>query len=97
MYLLIDIFACFPIDIKNTSRASIKHGELLPPDHIPGAHVEQDGHINKDYHHEVFLGEYIFDFLVVSITFGNLDQLQDRLRMMAGLTRYDSSTLWRCE
>ena len=59
MYLLIDIYACFPIDIKNTSRAAIKHGELLPPDHVPGAHVEQDGHINKDYHHEVFLGEYL--------------------------------------
>ena len=59
MYLLIDIYACFPIDIKNTSRAAIKHGELLPPDHVPGAHVEQDGHINKDYHHEVFLGEYV--------------------------------------
>ena len=59
MYLLIDIYPCFPIDIKNTSRAAIKHGELLPPDHVPGAHVEQDGHINKDYHHEVFLGEYL--------------------------------------
>ena len=65
IYLLIDIFACFPIDIKNTSRAAIKHGELLPPDHILGAHVEQDGHINKDYHHEVFLGEYLIFFSLV--------------------------------
>ena len=44
--------------LRNATREEIKRGDLLPPDHVAGAHMEQDGHINKDYHHEVFLGLY---------------------------------------
>jgi len=60
-----------PIIIKiNGTNSDIKHRELLPPDHIPGAHLEQDGHINKDYHHEVFLGNLLKDG---SLNWDNLD------------------------
>ena len=42
--------------LKNATREEIKRKDLLPPDHVRGAHLEQDGHINKEYHHEAFLG-----------------------------------------
>ncbi|TRZ08601.1 hypothetical protein HGM15179_018504, partial [Zosterops borbonicus] len=31
--------------------------ELLPPDHLNGVKMELDGHLNRDFHHEVFLGK----------------------------------------
>ncbi|XP_059231147.1 45 kDa calcium-binding protein isoform X2 [Mustela nigripes] len=31
--------------------------ELLPPDHLNGVKLEMDGHLNKDFHQEVFLGK----------------------------------------
>ncbi|NWR41737.1 CAB45 protein, partial [Regulus satrapa] len=30
--------------------------ELLPPDHLSALRLERDGHLNRDFHHEVFLG-----------------------------------------
>ena len=57
LLLLFHFAHSLPI-LSNATREEIKHGDLLPPDHIVGAHMEQDGHINKDYHHEVFLGAY---------------------------------------
>ncbi|XP_062363648.1 45 kDa calcium-binding protein [Cinclus cinclus] len=30
--------------------------ELLPPDHLNGVKMELDGHLNRDFHQEVFLG-----------------------------------------
>ena len=57
LQLLFQLSNSHPI-LSNATREEIKRGDLLPPDHIAGAHMEQDGHINKDYHHEVFLGVY---------------------------------------
>ncbi|XP_037684669.1 45 kDa calcium-binding protein [Choloepus didactylus] len=31
--------------------------ELRPPDHLNGVRLEADGHLNKDFHQEVFLGK----------------------------------------
>ncbi|RMB91601.1 hypothetical protein DUI87_31830 [Hirundo rustica rustica] len=31
--------------------------ELLPPDHLNGVKMEMDGHLNKEFHQEVFLGK----------------------------------------
>ncbi|XP_054577389.1 45 kDa calcium-binding protein isoform X2 [Eptesicus fuscus] len=31
--------------------------EILPPDHLNGVKLEMDGHLNKDFHQEVFLGK----------------------------------------
>lgn len=55
LQLLFHLANSLPI-LSNATREEIKRGDLLPPDHIAGAHMEQDGHINKEYHHEVFLG-----------------------------------------
>jgi len=51
--------------LKNATREEIKRKDLLPPDHIPGAHLEQDGHINKEYHHEAFLGKNFLLFMLI--------------------------------
>ena len=57
--LLIEIH-CKPV---NRSRifdlSSVKHKEFLPPDHIKGLKLERDGHVNKNFHHEAFLGEMV--------------------------------------
>lgn len=58
LFLLHSVFL-IPIPIKNITWSDIKNKDLLPADHVPGAHVEQDGDINKDYHHEAFLGTLI--------------------------------------
>ncbi|KAF3820442.1 hypothetical protein GH733_015951 [Mirounga leonina] len=36
--------------------------EILPPDHLNGVKLEMDGHLNKDFHQEVFLGKDIDGF-----------------------------------
>ena len=39
-----------------------EENEILPPDHLNGAKLEMDGQLNKDFHHEVFLGKDMDDF-----------------------------------
>lgn len=36
--------------------------EILPPDHLNAVKMELDGHLNKDFHQEVFLGKDMEDF-----------------------------------
>ncbi|KAF6737096.1 45 kDa calcium-binding protein [Oryzias melastigma] len=36
--------------------------EILPPDHLNGLKMERDGHLNKDFHQEVFLGKDMEEF-----------------------------------
>ena len=62
------IFAAPPRNVvemnENADKEIIKQAEKLseddlkPPDHIDGLKLEQDGHINKDYKKEIFLGEH---------------------------------------
>ncbi|XP_065061600.1 45 kDa calcium-binding protein-like [Rhopilema esculentum] len=56
--------------IANISRDDIKHKEMLPPDHIAGSHMEHDGDINKDFHHEAFLGTLVKEG---KLDFSNMD------------------------
>ena len=56
--------------IANISRDDIKHKEMLPPDHIAGGHMEHDGDINKDFHHEAFLGTLVKEG---KLDFSNMD------------------------
>ncbi|KAK3701375.1 hypothetical protein QZH41_008744, partial [Actinostola sp. cb2023] len=42
-------------------RHMIKNKDLLPPDHLEGSKLERDGDLNKDFHHEAFLGKLIKD------------------------------------
>ncbi|XP_021511770.1 45 kDa calcium-binding protein isoform X2 [Meriones unguiculatus] len=34
-----------------------EENEIIPPDHLNGVKLEMDGHLNKDFHQEVFLGK----------------------------------------
>ena len=37
---------------------NIKAEKLEPVDHMDAVKIEQDGHINKDFHKEAFIGEH---------------------------------------
>ncbi|KAK3547522.1 hypothetical protein QTP86_021500 [Hemibagrus guttatus] len=39
-----------------------EENEILPPDHLNGVKMEMDGHLNKDFHQEVFLGKEMEEF-----------------------------------
>lgn len=56
--------------IANISRDDIKHKDMLPPDHVAGAHMEHDGDLNKDFHHEAFLGTLVKEG---KLQFDNMD------------------------
>ncbi|XP_012589998.1 PREDICTED: 45 kDa calcium-binding protein [Condylura cristata] len=38
-------------------RVGNRENEILPPDHLNGVKLEMDGHLNKGFHQEVFLGK----------------------------------------
>ncbi|XP_005404308.1 PREDICTED: 45 kDa calcium-binding protein isoform X2 [Chinchilla lanigera] len=42
--------------------ANREEKDLLPPDHLNGVKLEMDGHLNKDFHQEVFLGKDVGGF-----------------------------------
>lgn len=42
--------------------ASKDENEILPPDHLNAVKLELDGHLNKDFHQEVFLGKDMEEF-----------------------------------
>lgn len=47
---------------KDKSPATKDENEILPADHLNGVKMELDGHLNKDFHQEVFLGKEIEEF-----------------------------------
>ncbi|XP_051915486.1 45 kDa calcium-binding protein [Hippocampus zosterae] len=47
---------------KDKSAANKDDNEILPPDHLNGMKMELDGHLNKDFHQEVFLGKDMEEF-----------------------------------
>lgn len=47
---------------KDKYPANKDENEILPPDHLNGVKMEMDGHLNKDFHQEVFLGKEIEEF-----------------------------------
>lgn len=44
--------------VEQSISNSINAEKLLPPDHVDAVKFEKDGHINKDFHKEVFLGNH---------------------------------------
>ena len=48
--------------LKDKNPNSKEENEILPPDHLNGVKLEMDGHINKDFHQEVFLGKDMEEF-----------------------------------
>lgn len=56
--LLMDVSARPANHSSARERAGTKdEPEILPPDHLNGVKLEMDGHLNKDFHQEVFLGK----------------------------------------
>lgn len=47
---------------KEKAPVSKDENEILPPDHLNGVKMEMDGHLNKDFHQEVFLGKDMEEF-----------------------------------
>ena len=47
---------------KERPPATKDENEILPPDHLNGVKMEMDGHLNKDFHQEVFLGKEMEEF-----------------------------------
>ncbi|XP_068160541.1 45 kDa calcium-binding protein [Antennarius striatus] len=47
---------------KDKSASNKDENEILPPDHLNGVKMELDGHLNKDFHQEVFLGKDMEEF-----------------------------------
>lgn len=47
---------------KDKSPFNKDENEILPPDHLNGVKLEMDGHLNKDFHQEVFLGKEMEEF-----------------------------------
>lgn len=48
--------------LKDKNPSSKEENEILPPDHLNGVKMEMDGHLNKDFHQEVFLGKDMEEF-----------------------------------
>lgn len=90
IFLLMDVYArpannsalkLKPVDNKDEN-------EILPPDHLNGVKMEMDGHLNKDFHQEVFLGKEMEQFdedsepqrnrRKLMLIFGKVDVNRDR-------------------
>lgn len=61
--VLLPICISKPVNISRTLTTDDAHEkklkETLLEDHIKGLKLERDGHVNKDYHHEAFLGKLV--------------------------------------
>nr|XP_013811501.1 PREDICTED: 45 kDa calcium-binding protein [Apteryx mantelli mantelli] len=64
VFLLMDVYA------RPANNSALKEklvdtkdeNEILPPDHLNGVKMEMDGHLNKEFHQEVFLGKEMEEF-----------------------------------
>lgn len=63
-----------PLNISRTlslgKENDTKRKKPLLEDHIKGLKLERDGHVNKEYHHEAFLGKMVEDGVLL---FDNVD------------------------
>lgn len=65
LYVLLHIMDARPANMsasKDKTPPSKDENEILPPDHLNGVKMEMDGHLNKDFHQEVFLGKEMEEF-----------------------------------
>ncbi|XP_060074115.1 45 kDa calcium-binding protein-like [Ylistrum balloti] len=46
------------MDAEQGEKPRLSVDKLVPPDHLDAVRLEQDGHINKDFHKEAFLGNH---------------------------------------
>ncbi|KAM8927453.1 45 kDa calcium-binding protein [Pelodytes ibericus] len=64
VFLLMDVYAR-PANnsaLKEKAVDNKDENEIMPPDHLNGVKMEMDGHLNKEFHQEVFLGKEIEEF-----------------------------------
>ncbi|XP_008923851.1 45 kDa calcium-binding protein [Manacus vitellinus] len=64
IFLLMDVYAR-PANnsvLKEKAAEGKDENEILPPDHLNGVKMEMDGHLNKEFHQEVFLGKEMEEF-----------------------------------
>ncbi|NXO18793.1 CAB45 protein, partial [Oriolus oriolus] len=64
VFLLMDVYAR-PANnsaLKEKTAEGKEENEILPPDHLNGVKMEMDGHLNKEFHQEVFLGKEMEEF-----------------------------------
>lgn len=64
-YLLLHIMDARPANMsaaKEKVASNKDENEILPQDHLNGVKMEMDGHLNKDFHQEVFLGKEMEEF-----------------------------------
>lgn len=60
VFLVVLIFSCFLENVVGKSLdipAVNSVDRLAPPDHLEGVKMEQDGHLNKNFRKEIFLGD----------------------------------------
>ncbi|NWV63102.1 CAB45 protein, partial [Malurus elegans] len=66
IFLLMDVYARPAnnslLKEKPEKPENREENEILPPDHLNGVKLEMDGHLNKDFHQEVFLGKDLEHF-----------------------------------
>ncbi|KAI1897129.1 hypothetical protein AGOR_G00079970 [Albula goreensis] len=64
LLLRADVLArpCQHVRPERKSPSAKDENEILPPDHLNGVKMEMDGHLNKDFHQEVFLGKEMEEF-----------------------------------
>lgn len=53
----VNVSRTIPLDNKNETKP--KKTLTLMEDHVKGLKLERDGHVNRDYHHEAFLGKMV--------------------------------------
>lgn len=74
VWVLLPICFSKPLNVSRTlapdDTHETKHKKPLLEDHIKGLKLERDGHVNKDYHHEAFLGKMVEDG---TLLFDNMD------------------------
>ncbi|NXO32790.1 CAB45 protein, partial [Cisticola juncidis] len=56
IFLLMDVYARPANNSALKEKPEGREEELAPPDHLTGLKLERDGHLNREFHQEVFLG-----------------------------------------
>ncbi|KAG7521041.1 hypothetical protein JOB18_041420 [Solea senegalensis] len=79
--------------IKEKPPVSKDENEILPPDHLNGVKLEMDGHLNKDFHQEVFLGKDMEEFDEDSEPRRNRKKLIDIFNTVIMLTTHMQNVL----
>lgn len=79
-------------DEKNTTK--LKKPLKLLEDHIKGVKLERDGHVNKDYHHEAFLGKMVAEG---ALLFDNMEGYRRLIELFHKVDKDDDHKVSKAE